>query len=77
MKSTQVTTWRHYTAAEKKAYRARVARRQQTAAFWRSRQEMIRHIERITGTNFIVQSAANHAAIAIHDFGTRLNGRGL
>lgn len=27
MKSTQVTTWRRYTAAEKKAYRARVARR--------------------------------------------------
>ena len=27
MKSTQVTTWRRYTAAEKKAYRARLARR--------------------------------------------------
>lgn len=27
MRSTQVTTWRKYTAAEKKAYRARVARR--------------------------------------------------
>lgn len=29
MSSTQVTTWRRYTAAEKKAYRARVRRRQQ------------------------------------------------
>jgi hypothetical protein len=27
MRSTQITTWRRYTAAEKKAYRARVRRR--------------------------------------------------
>lgn len=30
MRSTQVTTWRKYTQAEKKAYRARVRRRTET-----------------------------------------------
>lgn len=33
MKSTQVTTWRRYTAAEKKAYQARLQRKIQFKRF--------------------------------------------
>lgn len=47
MRSTQVTTWRRYTVAEKKAYRARVRRRQQGS--WSSRGELIRHLADILG----------------------------
>jgi hypothetical protein len=48
-RSTQITTWRRFTAAEKKAYRARVRRRKQGS--WSSRGELIRHLADILGVS--------------------------
>lgn len=67
MRSTQVTTWCRFTAAEKKAYRARVRRRQVPS--WLAERRILMQREPMTGVNFLVQSD--------HPINRRVNGERL
>lgn len=58
MRAAQVTTWRRYTAAEKKAYRARLRRRSMGA--WASRRDLIDHLAKIFGLPAAVLSEKPH-----------------
>lgn len=74
MRSTQVTTWRRYTQAEKKAFQARQQKRR-TGRLWGSRDELLTHIARIVGIAPEQLLSAAWSSPRGHHFGDNLGSR--